>query len=286
MKKIIKIIKTLLLLFLGFLLFLTGQTIAETLKVEREIKKFTKQGVYQEHLSLEGTIEYYKVPRETYFPNELKRTPFFEGNFEMPGDEGDLFVTRQAPLPDMPGIYEFVSFYFGGHAGYVDDNNSIYETYGFIEPDENLINVIINGGKETHVDVSDNYWLDPNYRNESHPYYDKFGSYYRKEWIGLRVKGIQEDEISQVTEYMRHLAEIKAQYNHLFVLFTKNKYYCTDMMSRAFGSIKDDNGDKKYNLDLDGVAVTVNDLVLSKDTYISYYVTTTKEGVKKVYFIE
>ena len=67
----------------------------------------------------------------------------------MPGDEGDLFVHRQLRFRI---CLEYMNcfFYFGGHAGYVDDNNSIYETYGFIEPDENLINVIINGGKETH----------------------------------------------------------------------------------------------------------------------------------------
>lgn len=286
MKKIKKIIKIAFFLFIGFLIFLTGQTVAETIKVEREIKKFMKKGVYQEHISAEGIIEYYKVSRETYHPDELIRTPFYNGNLETPGDEGDLFVTRQAPLPDMPGFYEFVSFYFGGHAGYVDDKNSIYETYGFYGPDENLIDVIINGGEDTYVDTSDNYWLDPNYRNEDHPYYNKFGSYYRKEWIGLRIKGIQEEEIKQVTQYMKHLAEIKAQYNHLYVLFTKNKYYCTDMMSRGFASIKDSEGDKKYNLNLDGVATTVNDLILSKDTYISYYVMTTKDNVKKVYYIE
>lgn len=280
-----RILKTILTLFIGFLVFLTGQTVAETIKVNKKIKEFIKKGVYQEHLSVEGKIEFYKVSRETYYSNELERSPFFNDDLQNPGDEGDLFVTRQAPLPNLPGIYEFVTFYFGGHAGYVDENNLIYETYGFIDDDENIFNVIVNGGRGTYVDVSENYWLDPEYRDENHPYYQKFGKYYREEWIGLRVKGIQEDEIKQVTKYMEHLAEIKAQYNHLFIFFTKNKYYCTDMMSRAFGSIVDEDGNQKYNLNRDGVAVTVNDLILSKDTYISYYVTTTKNNVKKVYYI-
>lgn len=286
MRKLKRIIKISLVLFLGFLVFLTGQTFAETAKINKEIKTFMDKGVYQPHLSEEGTIKFYKVSRETYYPNELKREPFFNGDLTKPGASGDILVTRQSPIPTYPGFYEFVSFYFGGHAAYIGENNNIYETFGFPNYDETLLDVIINGGDSTFVQVEhSNYWLDPNYRDDNSPDYIKFGNYYRKEWIGLRVKGVTDDEISQVTSYMDELVEKEAQYNHLYIFNTKNKYYCTDMMSRAYATITNSNGDSKYNLNKDGVVTTVNDLILSSDTYISYYVKTDKSNVKHVYYI-
>lgn len=286
MKKLKRIILFSLLLFLGFLTFLTGQTFAETLKINAEIKDFMNKGVYQPHLGEEGIIQFYKVSRETYYENEFEREPFFEGDLTKPGAKGDILVTRQAPLPTYPGIYEFVSFYFGGHAAYIGENNNIYETFGFPNYDETLLDVIINGGDSTYVQIeSSNYWLDPNFRDENSSDYLKFGNYYRKEWIGLRVKGVTNDEIDQVTGYMDELVRKEAQYNHLFIFNTKNKYYCTDMMSRAYATITNSNGESKYNLNKDGVVTTVNDLILSSDTYISYYVRTDKNNVKHVYYI-
>lgn len=286
MKKIRKIISFVLIFFLGFLIFLTGQTVAETVIINREIRKFVQKGVYQPEISNEDTIKFYKVSRETYYPEEFEREPFFNGNLLKLGAEGDIFLTRQAPLPTYPGIYEAVSFYFGGHAAYFGKDNDMYETFGFPSADETLFSVIINGGSNTFVQVeTSNYWLDPDYRNEDDESYRKFGTYYRKEWIGLRVKGITKEEISQVTDFMDTLADKKSQYNHLFIFNTKNKYYCTDMMSRALSTITDSNGESKYNLNKDGVATTVNDLILSSDTYISYYVKTDKNNVKHVYYV-
>ncbi len=281
MKKMLKLV---LAFIVGFFVFTFGQVVYETIAVKRETKKFMAKGVLQEDISTDE-IKYYVVSRETFYPDELERTPFYKGNLKYPGDEGDLFVTRFAPFPDKPVVYQFVSFYFGGHAGYVGPDNLIYETYGIPNADENFLDVIINGGRNTHVSTKTNYWLNPNHNSESDVDYPYFGSYYRKEWIGLRVKGITQEEIEETTTFMETLKEEKAQYNFFFVLFTKNKYYCTDMMSRAFGIFKKD-GKMKYNLNMDGFAVTVNDLILSNDTYISYYVMTDFSGVKHVYFVD
>jgi|LSQX01.3.fsa_nt_gb hypothetical protein len=280
-----RIIKKVLILFLGFLIFLTGQTAAETVKVKREIKSFMKKGVLQEDISTEE-IKYYKVSRETYYPDEYYRDAFYDGDLQKAGAEGDLFVTRQAPIPDVPLVYDFVSFYFGGHAAYVGKDNILYDINGFPSGDETWLKVIFKGGVNTHISSTSNNWLNPNYRQPGEPSYKTFGSYYRKEWIGLRIKGINQEEIDQVSEFMVHLAEIEAQYNYAFIFFTKNKYYCTDMMSRAFATIINNDGKPKYNLNRDGVAVTVNDLILSKDTYISYYVWTDKNNVKHIYYID
>lgn len=286
MMKIKKIINVTLFLFLSFVIFLTGQTAAETIKVKREIKSFMNLGVYQPELSEDGVIKFYKVSRETYYPNEFERDAFFEGDLTKPGAPGDIFLTQQAPFPDYPGVYELITFYFGGHAAYFGEDNAIYETFGFPVGDESLLDVIINGGRESFAQIeTDNYWLDPDYRSVDGYAYNKFGTFYRKEWIGVRVKGVTEEEISQVTTFMDNLIDIKAQYNHLFIFNTKNRYYCTDMMSRAYGTITNSNGESKYNLNQDGVVTTVNDIILSSDTYISYYVKTDKNNVRHVYYI-
>lgn len=279
-------LRNILILVAGFFIFLFGQTLGEHIAIQREIRQFVQRGVLDE-INSTDTIKYYKVSRETYYPNELVRNPFYSNNYLKPGAAGDIFVTQQSPLVAYPGIHEFVTFFFGGHAAMVDQNNKIYETIGIPNSDEKLLDVIINGGADTHVVGGiGNYWLDPNFRREDSfdPSYLAFGSWYRNKWIGLRVKGVTQDDIDYALAYVEDKAEQKAQYNFLFVLFTKNKYYCTDIVSRAYEAVKNEEGKQKYQFNRDSIAVTVNDLILSKSTYISYYVTT-MNNVKHVYYI-
>ncbi len=282
MKRIFKLIA---ILFVGFLLFLTGQTVSEHIKIRQDIREFTKKAVLQTEISTD-TIKYYKVSRETYYPNELYREPFYNGDLTQPGSAGDIFVTQQAPYPNWPGIYDIVTFYFGGHAAYVGEDNIIYDIAGYPEADESFLKVLFKGGRSTHVSDGYNYWLDANFYRPDEPHYRYFGSYYRSEYFGLRVKDVTNEDIDQVSAYMKHLADVKAQYNFLYILNNKNKYYCTDMMSRGYGSITNSDGKPKYNLNNDGVAVTINDLILSKHTYISFYVRTDRDGTKHIYYID
>lgn len=279
-------LRNILILVAGFFIFLFGQTLGEHIAIQREIRQFVQRGVLDE-INSTDTIKYYKVSRETYYPDELIRNSFYNNNYLKPGAAGDIFVTQQSPLVGYPGIHEFVTFFFGGHAALVDQNNKIYETIGIPNSDEKLLDVIINGGADTHVVGGiTNYWLDPNFRREDEfdPSYLAFGSWYRNKWIGLRVKGATQDDIDYALNYVEDKAEQKAQYNFLFVLFTKNKYYCTDIVSRAYEAVKNEEGKQKYQFNRDLIAVTVNDLILSKSTYISYYVTTIN-NVKHVYYI-
>lgn len=271
----------------GFFVFLTGQTIGEHIAINREIRQFVQRGVLDEVHSTDS-IKYHKVSRETYYPNELIRAPFFNDNYLTPGDAGDIFVTQQSPLVGYPGVHGFVTFFFGGHAAVVDESNHIFETIGIPNEDEKLLDVMFNGGRNTHVMGGiNNYWLDPIHRtvDNNDPSFRAFGTYYRNKWIGLRLKGITQADIDNTLLFLEDLDNRKVQYNFWFVLNTKDRYYCTDMVSRAFESLQTADGKQKYNLNRDLVAVTVNDLVLSKDTYISYYVTTDKKDVKHVYYI-
>lgn len=284
-----KIIKYVLMLFAGFLVFLTGQTAAETIAVKRKINNFKQLGVYQEEISNDN-VKYYKVSRETLgFEEVFKHDPFYgENNYTNPGSEGDIFVTRQSPFPFYPGIHQFISFYFGGHAAYLDDNNRVYEVAGIpdLEEGETFLNVFFKGNDSTTVYSTGNYWFDDDRRDEDDDSYSYYGSYYRKEWVGLRVKGVSQEEVKLVTAEMQRLEEMEAQYNFQFIFNRKDRYYCTDLMSRAYETIINNNSLKKVNLNRDGVAVTVNDLILSKDVYLAYYVWTDKNDVKHVYFID
>lgn len=281
-----KIIKTVLVIFLGFLVFLTGQTVRETIEVRSKIKKFVSLGVFQDNIS-NDKIKYYKVSRETFRDIEVyDRPPFFDNDLLMPGAEGDVFVTLQSPFPGYPGINEFVSFFFGGHAGYISNNNKVIEITGIPSGDESFFKVFFKGSDSTVANETSNYWLNPNYRNESDDSYSYFGSFYRKEWIGLRVKNVSYEDVELVTDFMKDLVDRNVQYNFQFILNTRDRYYCTDMMSRSYESIINNNRLNNIDLNSDGVAVTVNDLILSKDTYIAYYIFTDKNNVKHVYYID
>lgn len=280
-----KIIVRILVLVAGFFIFLTGQTVGEHIIIRREVKEFTSKGVLQEDISTD-LIKYYKVSRETYYPEEYVRDPFYQGDLNRPGAIGDIFVTQTSPLALHPGVHQFVSFYFGGHAAYVDENNRLFETIGIPGASEKFLDVLLNGGENTHaMDNVRNYWLDPNHRDETDPGYRTYGNYYRKEWIGLRVKESTLEDNQAVVSNLRSLAEQKAQYNFLFVLNTKNRYYCTDLVTRSIEKINDSQGNQKYKFNKDGFAVTINDMILSKDTYIAYFVTTDRKNVKHVYYI-
>ncbi|NLK12122.1 MAG: hypothetical protein GX312_00825, partial [Candidatus Phytoplasma sp.] len=110
------------------------------------------------------------------------------------------------------------------------------------------------------------------HRGESDPAYPYYGSFYRDSFIGLRVKNITKEEKQLAINEAKRLEEINTMYNYLFFLDTKNKYYCTDFISRIYQSINYQRNDKeKLSLNDDGFITSVNDLILSKDTYIFFY---------------
>jgi hypothetical protein len=72
------------------------------------------------------------------------------------------------------------------------------------------------------------------------------------------------------------------------VIDTYNKFYCTDFISRSYRhGIDPNSSDKNYPITLNdnGFVTTVNDLIVSKDTYIAAYVEN-KDGIRPVYYLE
>lgn len=290
-----RIITLILLFILGGIVYSFGVSVTENIKIKRTTKSFISRATFekeefiQEKDGITHIRRYYEVPRETY---EEDGVNVFLEDRETLGQRGDIFVTKQSPFPNVPVLHQFISSYFGGHAAISDGNGYFYETYGFAEGD-NMFDVIFHNGVDEHdfsVTVSKNrykHWQDPYKR--SNPYY--FDAYYTSEFYVLRVKDAQDEVIlNNLFDFLDDKVENLNLYNYLFFLNMKHKYYCTDLVSRAYSHALDQST-KKYakRLNDDGFITSVQDLILSKDTYIAAYVIIKKEGdtiIENYYYLK
>jgi hypothetical protein len=218
---------------------------------------------------------YYTVSRETYELND-PRSVFTNTSRNTLGKNGDIFVTRQSPYPYLPLADAFVSTFFGGHAAILDDKNMLIEATGIGREGFSMLEVILHPGNEPHdFDValaySNNYWLSPTRRtnqNESYPYY---GRYNRTEFAMLRVKNVSLEQIDGAVQYAKTQYDNKALYNYTFLLDSQYKYYCSDLISRAYQSVMVPSyRQRNYATVLnDRLTTSVIDLIVSEDTYIA-----------------
>ena len=108
-----------------------------------------------------------------------------------------------------------------------------------------------------------------------------------KNFFGLRVKNITEEQLQGVVAF-GETANDTYLYNYLFFLDLKYKYYCTDFVSRAYQKqMTVEENQKNYStvLNDDGFITSVNDLILSNDTYLIFYVEIIDEVVH-IYHLE
>ena len=303
-RKIINnILKRSLIVILSFLFFSSLLTSVENIKVRNEIRDFKNRAIFESEVvvtlqsGIEKTRRYYKVSREYDYEIHDTRSVFYDGNIiekEYLGQKGDIFVTQQSPFPTIPFVHQIMTFYFGGHAAINNGNNEFIESTGFPKPGESILDIIRYQGDENHdfsvgVNLSStNYWLDPSYRTDADQDYKAYGNYYRKEFLGLRVKNITQDQIDAAVSYAEEQQNKRALYNFLFIFDKDNKFYCTDLVSRAYQSalvdIRNQNTFSRA-LNDDRFITTVNDLILSKDTYIMIYVEII-DGIPHIYYLE
>ncbi|MFA5526370.1 MAG: YiiX/YebB-like N1pC/P60 family cysteine hydrolase, partial [Acholeplasmataceae bacterium] len=132
-----------------------------------------------------------------------------------------------------------------------------------------------------------NYWMNPVYRSESDPEFPYYGTRYRNEFIGIRVKGITLEQIDGAVDYAQDKVG-KNLYNFLFFLDMKYKYYCTDLVSRAYQSVMvEEDKQRSYSraLNDDRFITSVNDIILSDETYIIFYVEVI-DDIWHIYYLE
>src|SRR5690606_28617977 len=120
---------------------------------------------------------------------------------------------------------------------------------------ETMFNVIMHRGYDegnihgVSAQKTYNYWMRP-YRNENHAEYPYYGKYYRPEIFAVRPKfndvNTIQDDIDQAVGYVEDKVD-RGLYNYLFIFDTEYKFYCTDLVTRAYRSVTSVNGES-YNL--------------------------------------
>ena len=297
--KLFTALKLIIVILLGAGIFTIGKAVTKDILVDIEIKSFKDRAVfeYEENYEYQTNVfqtrRYYKVPRETSYELNDTRSVFYDETRKYLGQTGDIFMSQESPFPDVFFVHQFISYYFGGHAALKTDDNRFIEAVGFPDSDETLWDIISHDGSLPHdysvtiSKTSSNYFLNPRYRAEGSEFYDYFGSYYREKFIGVRVKNVTEEQFNGAVQYADQLVG-ENLYNFLFFLDMEYKYYCTDLVSRAYQDVmvpENEQANYAKALNDDGFITSVNDIILSEETYIAFYVEIIDEVVH-IYYLE
>lgn len=249
-----KIIKTVLICLEVAVLFVVvgALTTAITKNVYADIliEQFKSKAILAEEES-SSMVKVYKIPSD-----ETLSCAQNNGFEYYPGNEGDILITLQSEL-EIPFIHDFISFFAGGHAGLVLGN------YADVDGKINDMYTVESSGLNEDLNLADisskMYW-----------------TVYKHPVIGLRVKMTEEERKTVVS---RGMALVGDPYNYSFLFDVNNKAYCSDLVGKAFQSIG-------VNLNKDGFTTSVYDLLVSSETYISYYQYLDSEGVKHIYYLD
>lgn len=213
------------------------------------VEEFKSRGVYQEDMSI-SNIKYYKVESNEDIPAYT-----VYNDKVLPGYEGDILVSTQAVLN--PLVNGFVSFFAGGHAaicaGNYRDQDINLDNYSSIEATG------LYGGDNPALVLDRDYWSDDTYN----------------EVIALRVKMTKEQRKEIISLASSIIGD---QYNFTYIFDTVNKSYCSDLVSKVYSYVGVD-------LNKDDFTTSIYDLIISKDSYISYYHYIDNDGIKHIYYL-
>lgn len=289
--KISKIFKFILVIVLFIFIYSIGASIYEHVQKNALINEFKSRTIETVTVEKYGDVyHYHKVKRVHEYELNDTRSVFYDSAKDYPGQKGDVLLTFESPFPHMYLFDKALLFWTGGHAAIVLENNKIFQSTGnisgyfsFFMIFDTIMHKGYSDGNGLTAQIVSNYWLAP-YRNATDVAYPYYGKYYRNEIIAVRPKYQDlKNDYEAIKEYSNELAD-KALYNYLFIVDTKYKYYCTDLVSRAFEYINSVNG-TDYNLNKDGVVTTVYDLLLNDDVYITIYKETINNEIH-IYYLE
>lgn len=214
------------------------------------VEQFKNKGVYQEDISTEY-VKFYKIESYEERPTYLKRN----GNI-LPGGPGDILVSTEAIVH--PFVNGFISFFAGGHAAICLDDYSDFDIYA--DEYDSIEATGLEEGENLSTIFDRTYW-------SNNSVYD--------EVIALRVD-MTDDELKEVLSSSTAL--IGDPYNFSFIFDLENKSYCSDIVSKSYDKIG-------VNLNKDEFSTSIYDLIISSDTYISYYHVYDSDGVKHIYYL-
>lgn len=302
--KIGRILKRALMLFimacLGGASFSLGVSTYENIQGSIEVSKFKNRATFEyEETILYGTTEqtrrYYVIERKYDYELSDTRSVFEdETDRKHLGKDGDIFLTADSPFPFIPVFHQFMSFYYGGHAALKSEELGYIQATGFPRDDQSLIDIILTKGDgpheyenvTAHISTHDS-WTNPKYRSETDESYPYYGSYYRDRFMGVRVKNVDEETIDAVIDFAEEKTG-QAIYNFLFFLDMQYKYYCTDFISRSYQEVMLPEEEQRLyskTLNDDGFITSVNDIMLSDDTYLIFYAEVV-DDILNIYYLE
>jgi len=241
MKTKLAIIKTFILIVIFsvtvFFACLINASI-EFLCVEKEIKEFVERGEFYIEI---GNTKYYKVSKKYEYEDVSKHIYSTTDPKKYVGSTADILSTTRNPLSSVPFIGFFSRIAWVGHSALImeSDGSKICEVVGN-EPDP----------KDNFVRIVDNRWIS--------------GDTGSPHIVALRVKNLDDEDKTKITDYATLQAQEQDRYNFFFPITQTNKYYCTDLVSRSINQAS-------ININYDGFMTTGNDMILSKHTYIIFY---------------
>lgn len=249
-----KIVRYVLFSIESILIFLVvgALTTAITKNIHSDIliQNFKSKGVYNEEKSTNMTKVYevnLGVDRPSYTMNQ---------NVIMPGNTADIILGLTSEI-QTPIVGEVVSFFAGGHSALVLGD---YKDY-YMNADDSLLvettGLLLNFN-HAMINPKD-YWIS---------------SDLYKEVVVVRVDTTKEQRDKVISKALSLVGDL---YNYSFIFDTKNKSYCTDLISKAYDSIG-------VNLNKDSFTTSVYDLLVSKESFISYYHYYDSDNVRHVYY--
>ena len=219
------------------------------------------------------TWNYFPIERIYDYEISDDRDIFYDDAKRELGQFGDILLTRQSAFKDIPLIHEFISYYFGGHTAFRDKGAGLYETTGLNIDFKTLTETISSPGYDSEIEgasvqhINSNYWFDPSASTQYAPFY-------RTEMMSVRVKGVTEIQLEAAKEYLDYQILHKSLYNFLFWLDMDEKHYCTDLVSRAYQNAfypLEEQKNYSRSLNDDGFITSVNDILLSRQTYLTSF---------------
>ncbi len=217
--------------FFLIILILSFYNIFEQQSNNNKINNFKNKCIFNEEQS-SNSLKIFNVSHETSNKTIVMND---EGEYFL-GQNGDIILTNYLSFTEkIPFISELCNFYIGGHTSIVFDNY-IYQSIGI--------------GEKTGVIKEKNTIL----------YNDSI-----TELIGLRIKNIKEDEILKAKEYV--LKQVGKKYNYFYIFNKTNKFYCNDLIVRAYGN----EALLNYKLYKNKYITTTHNILNSKDIEIVFY---------------
>jgi len=232
---------------------------------------------------------FFEVPRETT-RGEGNLPVFSDEAKTIPGIRGDILLTQESPFPGVPFVDWYISYFFGGHAALVTGPNRTLEATGMGSSVGEIIKSSFHNGFDNdgyfsrNIVQSANGWMR-RFRGQSDPHFERFNGFFRNSFVAVRTKdrGYFDENIDIAIDYATRAYENQALYNFIFFLNTRYRYYCTDLVSRAFREVSRTTN-RRVNLNQDGFITSVNDIILSSDVYITILLQTVN-GIRHVYFL-